>query len=61
MQGVKKHEFLNFLLSSQDKYCENEPFFQNSSTIEPLIIDIFDQTPQGDPLILFNLLYVNFY
>ena len=55
---MQKVEFIEFLLSSNEKFIENEQYFYGVYSMDSIIIEIFDQIPQGDPLILFNLLYV---
>jgi len=53
-----KQDFIDFLLSSNDSFTILLPSFQTPSYFEPMIMELLAQTPQTDPLILFNTLYV---
>lgn len=53
-----KQLFIDFLLSSHEVFTSLLPSFQNPSLFEPIILELLAQTPQTDPLILFNIIYV---
>lgn len=57
--GVTKSSFIEFLLSSNEEYITQEPFFKGKFPfIEPIILELLEQISQIDPLIIFNVLYV---
>lgn len=59
--GITKSSFIEFLLSSNEEYLAQEPFFKGKfHSIEPIILELFEQISQIDPLIIFNALYVYF-
>ena len=58
LKNQNKQEFIDFLLSSNESFLALLPSFQTPSNFEPLIMEILSQTPQTDPLILFNILHV---